>query len=249
MDLKGFCVWMGSLLLSASLIRGESCPCPEIPPKEGTKPPQQGCYKNGNRIRYNCTDGYLRKAGTSDLIKCQLVGDSLQWTSPSLQCIPDPRNPKPPTTTPVRMTTSIQAGRTVSGPASSVGTSTTTTRTTAVLQSTWRSNLTSTEEEDLLTNSTSSSEEPWQNATLSTVSPHKKNSTTSPSGARNVTSSRSSSRDSKAINITVSVAAIVLTLSLMGLSVLLHSRRSRRNRELEKLNVDPVEHLELMPNH
>ncbi|XP_039892508.1 interleukin-15 receptor subunit alpha isoform X24 [Simochromis diagramma] len=82
-----------------------SCPCPEIPKLNLTNLPQQGCYKIDDHFRYKCMDGYLRKAGTSNLIKCENPG--AQWSKPSLVCIPDPRitTTQPPKATSTTTTT------------------------------------------------------------------------------------------------------------------------------------------------
>ncbi|XP_030295469.1 interleukin-15 receptor subunit alpha isoform X2 [Sparus aurata] len=68
------------------------CPCPAIPPVDLTQPPPETCFKIDSRFRYSCTEGYVRKAGTSNLIKCQNTdtGGVAKWTVPTLQCIPDP---------------------------------------------------------------------------------------------------------------------------------------------------------------
>ncbi|KAL3976669.1 Ras and Rab interactor 2/3 [Sarotherodon galilaeus] len=68
-----------------------SCPCPEIPKLNLTNLPQQGCFKIDDIFRYKCKDGYLRKVGTSNLIRCKDLGAGPQWSEPSLVCIRDPR--------------------------------------------------------------------------------------------------------------------------------------------------------------
>nr|XP_046184910.1 interleukin-15 receptor subunit alpha-like isoform X3 [Oncorhynchus gorbuscha] len=50
-------------------------------------------YKENESLRYQCVDGYVRKAGTSNLTKCKRIGQVLQWTLPTLTCIPDPSIP------------------------------------------------------------------------------------------------------------------------------------------------------------
>ncbi|CAK6959895.1 interleukin-15 receptor subunit alpha-like [Scomber scombrus] len=65
--------------------------CPEIPTRPLTKPPSQKCFKINDRFRYTCVDGYTRKAGTSNLIKCNAgQGSAKVWTPYNLNCIPDP---------------------------------------------------------------------------------------------------------------------------------------------------------------
>ncbi|XP_030576606.1 interleukin-15 receptor subunit alpha [Archocentrus centrarchus] len=64
------------------------CPCPEIPERNLTKPPTQTCFQIGSRFHYQCIDGYVRKSGTSNLIKCEATGGAPQWTQPTLECIP-----------------------------------------------------------------------------------------------------------------------------------------------------------------
>ncbi|KAM9328836.1 uncharacterized protein KZ484_020193 isoform 4-T4 [Pholidichthys leucotaenia] len=66
-----------------------SCPCPAIPPKNLTKTPPKECFKITARYRYTCIEGYVRKAGTSDLTRCQQTTDgAAKWSISSLECIP-----------------------------------------------------------------------------------------------------------------------------------------------------------------
>lgn len=71
------------------------CPCTEIPHYptgsylcENTQPPPSGCYQINSTFRYSCIDGFVRKAGTSNLIRCT---SNKQWSNCSLVCIEDPR--------------------------------------------------------------------------------------------------------------------------------------------------------------
>ncbi|XP_040885753.1 interleukin-15 receptor subunit alpha isoform X3 [Toxotes jaculatrix] len=73
-----------------------TCPCREISPLPLTEPPPQDCLHS--RFRYTCLDGYLRKVGTSNLIKCtqQKIGGP-KWSTPTLVCIADPKRTTTPT--------------------------------------------------------------------------------------------------------------------------------------------------------
>ncbi|KAJ8373951.1 hypothetical protein SKAU_G00045310 [Synaphobranchus kaupii] len=77
----------------------ESCPPP--PQKDKTKPfNQTQLYQEDQKYYYTCIDGYIRKAGTSTLIRCRRNGKALVWNDDSrptsLICIPDPKIKKPP---------------------------------------------------------------------------------------------------------------------------------------------------------
>lgn len=63
------------------------CACPEIPRRSLTLPPEgKNCFNVSDRYRYTCIPGYVRKAGTSNLIKCN---NHSQWTTTKfpLECI------------------------------------------------------------------------------------------------------------------------------------------------------------------
>ncbi|XP_024228656.1 interleukin-15 receptor subunit alpha isoform X3 [Oncorhynchus tshawytscha] len=68
--------------------------CPPLSHWKLTKPLNtRDSYQENESLRYQCVDGYVRKAGTSNLIKCKRIGQVLQWTLPTLICIPDPSIP------------------------------------------------------------------------------------------------------------------------------------------------------------
>ncbi|KAM3588237.1 uncharacterized protein V6R79_024353 [Siganus canaliculatus] len=102
-----------------------SCSCPEIPSWNLTKPPLKNESFNVNfTFRYTCIDGYVRKAGTSNLTKCKLriingAQDCYWWMPPvRLQCIPDPKKQLPSTMATAADTTSQQMTQSVSTSAS-----------------------------------------------------------------------------------------------------------------------------------
>ncbi|XP_035640265.1 interleukin-15 receptor subunit alpha isoform X2 [Oncorhynchus keta] len=68
--------------------------CPPLSHWNLTKPLNtRDSYQENESLRYQCVDGYVRKAGTSNLTKCKRIGQVLQWTLPTLTCIPDPSIP------------------------------------------------------------------------------------------------------------------------------------------------------------
>ncbi|XP_051889786.1 mucin-5AC-like isoform X2 [Pristis pectinata] len=56
-------------------------------------------FEVGRKLRLKCQRGYKRKAGTSNLIKCQNGSEFAKWTDPILQCIRigGPQPPAPST--------------------------------------------------------------------------------------------------------------------------------------------------------
>ncbi|XP_051911216.1 interleukin-15 receptor subunit alpha [Hippocampus zosterae] len=91
---------LGSLLLVCVVARvlgtarcsdgdQSECPCSGIPQWPLTEPPPEDCHQLNRTYRYTCLKGYLRTAGTSNLIKCK-PGTS-RWSSPTLKCKLDPR--------------------------------------------------------------------------------------------------------------------------------------------------------------
>ncbi|XP_058624218.1 interleukin-15 receptor subunit alpha, partial [Onychostoma macrolepis] len=69
------------------------CGIPEL--ADNTVPVSNPAHNIGARIRIQCAEGYVRKAGTSNLIRCtQQQNGNASWHSDlPLKCIPDPKKP------------------------------------------------------------------------------------------------------------------------------------------------------------
>lgn len=62
------------------------CPCPEIPLVNLTKTPPTHCFQIDEKFRYECKAGYVRQAGTSNLIRCIQSSNGTEWTQNQLKC-------------------------------------------------------------------------------------------------------------------------------------------------------------------
>ncbi|XP_039524476.1 interleukin-15 receptor subunit alpha isoform X4 [Pimephales promelas] len=61
------------------------------------------------RIRIQCEKGYVRKAGTSNLLICKENNGNISWDNkPPLECIRDPKLPMTKTTTPTTERTEMK---------------------------------------------------------------------------------------------------------------------------------------------
>ncbi|XP_044198583.1 interleukin-15 receptor subunit alpha isoform X3 [Thunnus albacares] len=92
------------------------CPCPEIPTHPLTQPPESECRQINSTFRYKCIDGYVRKAGSSTLIRCEQGSAGPTWSKYKLECIRDPKitTTKPPKTTATTPSTSQQTTQSAS---------------------------------------------------------------------------------------------------------------------------------------
>ncbi|MED6294622.1 hypothetical protein CHARACLAT_022999, partial [Characodon lateralis] len=178
--------------------------CPKIPKIKFTLP-EEHIFQINERYRYQCIKGYVRKAGTSNLIKCEKKSSVLQWTISHLTCIPDPKfTPQPPNSTGITTQAPNQPGTSIS------------------LQSV----RTSTSEATISHNMEQSTSGTGNTTTLqpSTI----QSSTHSPSNHNNKTISFSESfteADAKTVGISLSV--VILLFAISGIIFLLYQRRNR----------------------
>ncbi|XP_033987206.1 interleukin-15 receptor subunit alpha isoform X23 [Trematomus bernacchii] len=105
-----------------SSLENNTC-CPDIPKVPRTKRPEVACFQINSTFRYACIDGYVRKSGTSNLLKCkQSNGTSFIYTpstGATFECILDPKR----TTAPPKSTATIDPKRTTAPPKSTATTS------------------------------------------------------------------------------------------------------------------------------
>ncbi|XP_061770219.1 interleukin-15 receptor subunit alpha isoform X2 [Nerophis ophidion] len=87
MDLGSLLLCVCVMMASVRAAGGEKeCLCSGIQLLPLTEPPD--CQHSNKTFRYTCVKGYVRKAGTSNLIKCR---DGSWWSIAPLKCIPDPK--------------------------------------------------------------------------------------------------------------------------------------------------------------
>ncbi|XP_072327206.1 uncharacterized protein [Scyliorhinus torazame] len=73
-------------------------------------------FEVGQRLRLKCQSGYKRKAGTSNLIRCENNTEQIMWSKPNLMCIRSHLSPAMTTlTAPIESTTLTATPTSVSG--------------------------------------------------------------------------------------------------------------------------------------
>ncbi|KAM9328835.1 uncharacterized protein KZ484_020193 isoform 3-T3 [Pholidichthys leucotaenia] len=213
-----------------------SCPCPAIPPKNLTKTPPKECFKITARYRYTCIEGYVRKAGTSDLTRCQQTTDgAAKWSISSLECIRDPKLPPiittTTTTTTIRTTTKepVKSDSTIPQLTSTKKPETTTSTGTPTPMS--LSTLGPTAGEPDKTQPTAYNE----NKILPTVTPTlKDDSTLLPHSRSNNTMEKEAHQgSSNATTVGVTTALLVLVCLALVVGILLYRRMSRKSIPLQ----------------
>ncbi|KAM8909247.1 interleukin-15 receptor subunit alpha isoform 8-T8 [Spinachia spinachia] len=96
MDLGSRFAFSSVCLMVTCLLRSTDCfnhkiSCPPIPPRLLTLNPPEKYFQINETFRYECQAGYVRKAGTSNYIRCEQIHNGpAQWIpqEPSLECIP-----------------------------------------------------------------------------------------------------------------------------------------------------------------
>ncbi|XP_054911547.1 interleukin-15 receptor subunit alpha isoform X2 [Poeciliopsis prolifica] len=206
------CVLTACLLGTTRLSSVGHCACPEIPIRKLTLQPEPGnCFNVNYTYRYTCIPGFVRKAGTSNLIKCS---SHSQWTTTKfpLECIPHPDSTPP-------LTTHIPDGSSITTAAlNQPGTSTS--------HPSGRSSATETTSSANMEQSTSETK-----STTTVVSYKTWSSTYSPSSHSNGSSSmkETSTETSTADTTTIGVASsvVILLVCMSGVLFILYRRRKR----------------------
>ncbi|KAM8909249.1 interleukin-15 receptor subunit alpha isoform 10-T10 [Spinachia spinachia] len=102
MDLGSRFAFSSVCLMVTCLLRSTDCfnhkiSCPPIPPRLLTLNPPEKYFQINETFRYECQAGYVRKAGTSNYIRCEQIHNGpAQWIpqEPSLECIPTSFSPQ-----------------------------------------------------------------------------------------------------------------------------------------------------------
>ncbi|XP_029016350.1 uncharacterized protein LOC114861383 isoform X3 [Betta splendens] len=199
----------------------ETCPCPDIPLRPDTLPPPQGCFPVGHRFRYKCVEGKVRKAGTSDLTKCSQSKGKVSWTDANLECIDDPKRPKPTqseltsahTPSPHDIMTTI-----ISSTISSTSTQMTPSKSFSPSE---------------LTNSTESTTASHSQETITTALTDRTTSASATTGA-SISTAHAPRYAGKEAAAGISCVSLVIICALIGFSLYFVRRRKRQNLSQEK---------------
>ncbi|XP_045928541.1 interleukin-15 receptor subunit alpha-like isoform X5 [Micropterus dolomieu] len=231
--LLSFCVMVTCLIGAARCSNPDksNC-CPEIDPFPLTEPPPgTSCFQLDNFFRYTCIKGYLRKVGTSSLIKCKQENSVLHWTKPTLQCIPDPTitTTTPPKTKTTAASTSLQMTPSVSTSASVTAETHSTEPTSSGLQD------------------TSNHSQVGETRTTATDWTTSASTTTQPSNS-GTNCSRSENDPNSMTTVGITCASLVVVCALIGIIFLCYKRRSKHKIPLHTAEEQvPMNHVPSAP--
>ncbi|XP_045928540.1 interleukin-15 receptor subunit alpha-like isoform X4 [Micropterus dolomieu] len=232
--LLSFCVMVTCLIGAARCSNPDksNC-CPEIDPFPLTEPPPgTSCFQLDNFFRYTCIKGYLRKVGTSSLIKCKQENSVLHWTKPTLQCIPDPTittTTPPKTKTTAAASTSLQMTPSVSTSASVTAETHSTEPTSSGLQD------------------TSNHSQVGETRTTATDWTTSASTTTQPSNS-GTNCSRSENDPNSMTTVGITCASLVVVCALIGIIFLCYKRRSKHKIPLHTAEEQvPMNHVPSAP--
>ncbi|XP_034381979.1 uncharacterized protein LOC117726059 isoform X6 [Cyclopterus lumpus] len=187
------------------------CPCPEISSRNDTQPPAKNCYQISETFRYTCKDPNLRKAGTSNFIKCKQDGNGSPHWSPlniSLKCIPDPN-------------------RTIQQPPSSTVTTDPNTTTTQPLESTVTTAPSSPQMAQSLSPSASVSAEPDKAEATSPLQALSGRSQGTEENVRETEATHQTTATLTGVRTGIGFASAAIVCALIGISFFCYKRRSK----------------------